>query len=92
MVFDFLIFRFYLTFLQAVLVILKHAMFLRHSIKAESALNLAGSAYQQADIDLKIQGFLNASSSERSVEEVASFIMTTEIGMFIVAFIILISH
>ena len=84
--------RFYLTFLQAVVVILKHAMFLRHSNKAESALNLAGSAYQQADIDLKIQSFLNASSLEHSVEEVASFIMTTEIGMFIVAFIILISH
>ena len=67
-------------------------MFLRHSNKAESALNLAGSAYQQADIDLKIQSFLNASSLEHSVEEVASFIMTTEIGMFIVAFIILISH
>ena len=64
-------------------------MFLLHSNKAESALNFAGSAYQQADIDLKIQGFLNASSPEHSV---ASFIMTTEIGMFIVAFIILISH
>ena len=67
-------------------------MFLRHSNTTESALNLAGSAYQQADIDLKIQGFLKASSPEHSVEEVASFIMTTEIGMFIVAFIILITH
>ena len=92
MVFDFLIFKFYLTFLQAVLVILKHTMFLRHSNNAESALNLAGSAYQQADIGLKTQSFLNASSPEHSVEEVASFIMTTEIGMFIVEFIILISH
>ena len=67
-------------------------MFLRHSNTSASALNLAGSAYQQADIDLKIQDFLNASSPEHSVEEVASFIMTTELGMFIVAFIILISH
>ena len=67
-------------------------MFLRQSNEAKSALNLAGSAYQQADIDLKIQGFLNASSLECSVDEAASFIMTTEIGMFIVAFIILISH
>ena len=92
MVFDFLIFIFYLTFLQVVLVIFKHAMFLRHSNTGESALDLAVSAYQQADIDLKIQGFLNAYSPEHSVEEVASFIMTTEIGMFIVAFIILISH
>ena len=92
MVFDFLILRLYLTFLQVVLVILKHAMFLRDSNEEESALTLALAAYQQADIDLKIQGFLNASFPEHSVEEVASFIMTTEIGMFIVAFITLISH
>ena len=92
MVLDFLILRFYLTFLQAVLVIFKHAMFLRPSNTTEFALNLASSGYQQSDIDLKIQDFLKASSPEPSVEEVASFIMTTEIGMSIVAFIILISH
>ena len=83
----------YLTDLQAVLLIFKHAMFLRHSNTTESALNIAGSDYQKVDIDLKIQDHLKASSPKHSVEEFASFIMATEIGMFIVVYIvILISH
>ena len=79
-----------LTFVQAVLLILKHAMFLLHS--TEYALNIAGCDYQKGDIDLKIQDYLKASSPERSIEELAFFIMNTEIGMFIVYIVILISH
>ena len=72
--------------MQALLLIFKHAMFLRHSNrKKESALNLAGLSYQKGDIDLKIQDYLKASFSEPPVEEITSFIIATDIGMFIVA-------
>ena len=82
-----------LTFVQAVLLILKHVMFLRLSNTVTSALNLAGLDYEKADIDLKIQDYLKASSPDHSVEEFVSFIMVTEIGMLIGAFaIIIISH
>ena len=83
----------YLTFVQAVILILKHAMFLRLSRSTKSALKIAGLDYQKADIDLKIQDYLKAPSTGHSVEEIASFIMTTEIGIFIVVcIVILISH
>ena len=79
--------------MQAVLLIFKHAIFLHYSNTTESALNLAGLDYQKTDIDLKIQDFLKASSPEQSVEQFASFIMATDIGMLIDAiFIIIISH
>ena len=79
--------------MQAVLLIFKHAMFLRHSHESESALNFAGSNYQKADIDLKIQEYLKAYSPGPSVEEIATFIIATEIGMFIVVcIVILTSH
>ena len=68
-------------------------MFLRLSNTTESALNIAGLDYQNADIDLKIQDHLKASSPKHSVEEFVSFIMATEIGMLIVVcIVILISH
>ena len=60
-------------------------MFLRHTHESESALNLAGLNYQKADIDLKIQDYLKASSPGPYVKEIAFFIMATDIGMFIVA-------
>ena len=60
-------------------------MLLRLSNTTESALNLVGLDYQIADIDLKIQDYLKAYSPGPSVEEIASFIMATEIGMIIVA-------
>ena len=82
----------YLTFVQALLLIFKHVMFLRRSNTTKSALNIAGMDYQKANIDLKIQDYLKASSPQHFIEEFASFIMATDIGMFIVAFIILISH
>ena len=67
-------------------------MFLQPSNTTESALNIAGLDYQKGDIDLKIQDYLKASSPEHSIEELAFFIMNTEIGMFIVYIVILISH
>ena len=71
--------------MQAVLLIFKHIMFLRLSNTTKFALNLAGLDYQKADIELKIEDYLKASSSEHSVEGFASFIMATDIGMLIYA-------
>ena len=68
--------------MQAILLLFKHAMFLRLSNTTDSALNIAGLNYQKSDIDLKIQDYLKAS---HSVEEITAFIMETDIGMFIVA-------
>ena len=79
--------------MQAILLILKHAIFLQFSNTTESALNLAGLDYQKADIDLKVQDYLMTYSTKHSIEEFASFIMATDIGMLIGAFvIIIISH
>ena len=83
----------YLTFLEAVLLILKHASFLCLSSHLDKpALTQAELDYQKADIDLKIQQYLRASSSEHSVEESAHFIMATDIGLFILIFFKIISH
>ena len=82
-----------LMFVEAVLLIFKHAMFLHHSNTTKSALNLAGLDYQRTDIDLKIQEYLKALSPEQSIEKFASFIMATDLGMLIGAFVIfIISH
>ena len=77
--------------MEAVILILKHATFLWLSNEPESALTLAELDYQKANIDLKIQEYLKVSSPEHSVEEFAHFIMDTEIGMLIIAFMIIIS-
>ena len=79
-----------LTFVQALLLIFKHAMFLRLSNTTKSALNLAGLNYQKADIDLKVQDYLKVSSPDHSVEEFASFIRATDIGMLIGVFAMII--
>ena len=78
--------------MQAIILIFKHATFLRLSNSLESALNLAVLDYQRAGIDLKIQDYLKPSSPEHSVEEIAFFIMATEIGKVIVCIVILISY
>jgi hypothetical protein len=63
----------------AVILILKHATFLLLSIQPwESALVHADQHYSEANIDLKIQEHL-AAPQEHSVEELASFIMATDI-------------
>jgi hypothetical protein len=83
----------YLTFLKAVILILKHATFLRLSnLSPESALTHAELDYQKANIDLKIQQHLMASSQEHSVKQFASFIMATDLGWFILASVSIISH
>ena len=70
--------------LEAVIIILKHATFLYFSSSsAESALTHAEMDYWTSKIDLKIQEHLVASSHEDTVEQFAHFIMTTDIGMFI---------
>ena len=71
------------------ILILKHAMFLHLSNNRESALTDAGLDFQKADTNLKIQDYLKAYSPEHSVEESTSFIMATDICMFIVVFVIL---
>jgi hypothetical protein len=78
---------------KAVILILKHATSLRlMKISPESALTQAELAYQEANIDLKIQQFLAASSQEHSVQLFAGFIMVTDISLFILALGAIISH
>jgi len=65
----------------AVILILKHATLLCLSnLSPESALTQAELAYQEANIDLRIQQYLRASSQEHSVQQFVDFIMATYIG------------
>lgn len=85
LVIHFIISRVYLTFLKAVILILKHATILRLSDQPpKSALTQVELNYQVANIDLEIQQYLEASSQQRSVELSMRFIMATEISKFIV--------
>jgi hypothetical protein len=61
-------------------------------MSAESALTCVDLNYQKANIDLKIQQHLTASSQEHSVVLLAGFIMATNIGPFILASVKRISH
>jgi hypothetical protein len=83
----------YLTFVEAVILILKHATFLRLSnlSSAKSALTLAELDYQEANVDSTIQNFM-ASSHEHSVEQFTAFIMATDIGSFILSSVHILSH
>jgi hypothetical protein len=65
----------------AVILILKHATLLTglSAQSAQSALIRADVNYQGANIDLKVQQLLTASSQEHSVELLAGFIMATDI-------------
>jgi hypothetical protein len=72
----------YLTILVAVIIILRHAALLHLSdLRPESALNHVELAYQEANIDWKIQEHLTASSQEHSVKQFAAFIMATCHGL-----------
>ena len=87
------IFRVYLTFVKAVTLILKHATLLRTSKIPKAALAIVDLNYQRQNIDESIQQFLTAFASDVSVEQFAGFIMSTEIGLFILLpFITLMSH
>ena len=76
---------YYLTFVKAVTLILKHATLLRSSNQPqpEEALTIVDLNYQKANIDESIQQYLMACASVLSVEQFASFIMGTDIGLFI---------
>jgi hypothetical protein len=77
---------------EAVVLLLKHATFLLLSnISWRSALAHADRHYQEAKIDLKIQEHL-AAPQEHSIDELASFIMATDIGWLILVSVKLISH
>ena len=79
--------------MEAVILIFKHANFLKHSnLSTESALTHAEMDFWASKIDLKIQEHLVASSHQDSVEQFAHFIMATDIGLFILAFVKIISH
>ena len=106
LVFHFILFRVYLTIVEAVILILKHATSLRLSNfwTSEAALTHVELEYHKANIDLKIQQYLEASSKVSSQEHTASdtielhvsFIITTEIGketgLFVFASVKIISH
>ncbi|KAN0131281.1 hypothetical protein V8E53_010985 [Lactarius tabidus] len=63
----------------AVLIILKHATFLRLSNNQKSALSQANLDYKKANIDLAIQQHLLVYSPKDSVEQCVGFIMATDI-------------
>ena len=76
-----------MTVAEAVILILKHATFLRFSnpnfFSSESALSHAELEYRTANVDSKVQQVLTTSSQEQTIELFASFVMTTVIGLFI---------
>ena len=79
--------------MEAVIIVLKHATFLRFSSSsAKSALTQAEIDFWASKIDLKIQEHLVASFHENSVEQFADFIMTTDIGLFILSAFKITSH
>ena len=59
-------------------------MLLRCSSTTESAIDHVGWEYEKSGIDWKIRDYLKAPSPEHTIQEIASFIMSTKIGMFIV--------
>ncbi|KAN0137651.1 hypothetical protein V8E53_004702 [Lactarius tabidus] len=62
----------------AVILILRHATFLRLSNKSEAALTQAELDYQESSIELKIQEYLDGFASE-DVSQFGGFIKATEI-------------
>ncbi|KAF8257267.1 hypothetical protein EI94DRAFT_1759526 [Lactarius quietus] len=68
----------HLTFVKVIILILKHAMFLRASNSAQLALFQAEKNYQGSNIHSKIQEYLKAFSPEDSVQQFAGFIMATD--------------
>ena len=79
--------------MKAVILIFKHATFLRTSnSSAKLALTHAEIDYWASKIDLKIQEHLVASPHEDSVEQFAHFIMATDIGLSILTSVKISSH
>jgi hypothetical protein len=92
LVFYIFISQVYLTFVKAVTLILKHASWLRTSNMAFAAVSKVELDYQMANMDEYIQQYLTACASELSVEQFAAFIMDTNIGLFILLLVTLISY
>lgn len=93
LVFYFISFWVYLTFVKATLIILKHASLLHLSnISPKLALIRAELEYQQADIDSKIDEYLMMHSQAQGIELFAGFIMTTDIGQFFFTSLKIISY
>jgi hypothetical protein len=94
LVFYFIISRGFLTFVEAVILILKHATFLRLSgLSPKLALIKSEVDYREANINLNIREHLMASFEEHMVEQFAGFIMATDIGLCIYASVTkMISH
>ena len=82
MVFEVFTFRIYLTFEKAVILIWKHATFLRLSNLPKAALTCAELDYQKANINVAIHQHLMA-HGQHPVELFVDFIMGTDIGLFI---------
>ena len=79
--------------MKAVILILKHATFLRLSnLSPEPAITLAELDYKEANIDSAIQQCLMTHSQEYSIELFVDFVMTTDIRSFILMSIQIISH
>ena len=79
--------------MKAAILIFKHATFICASnSSAKSALTQAEIDFWASKNDLKIQEHLVASSHEHSVEQFVHFIMATDIGLFILTFVKIISH
>jgi hypothetical protein len=82
-----------LTFVTAVIIILKHATFLHLSnLSQESALTQAEKDYHAVNMKSKIQKFLSSSPQNHSLEQVASFIEASDISLYILAPIYIISY
>jgi len=63
----------------AIVIILKHAMFLRPSNHSQSALSQAGKNYQGSNTDSRIQEYLKAYPPEdTSDRKLVGFIMATD--------------
>ena len=69
--------------MKAVTLILKHATLLRSSNLPNAALTKVDLDYQRENVDESIQQYLTTCASDTSVEQFASFIMSTKIGLFI---------
>ena len=78
---------------KAVIIIAKHAIFLHLSMASvKSALTHAAMDFEASKINSQIQEHFVASSHKYSVEQFAHFIMTTDIGLFILTSVKIISH
>ena len=78
-----------MTFVKAVTLILKHATLLQTTNLPEEALTNVDLNYQKANIDESIQQYLMASASKLSIEQFAGFIMSTQIGLFILSLVLM---